>query len=158
MIFTLLHKSEMELTISLWCAYPCVSPAMLSFQSHQATAPPPNQEWGRNSSPSCQAFRIPLESTTKSLRPYCLLVVKYFNVTSCKGFTLAFEILLQINILVRYIYIFIIYFSLHTTWKWLYISIFLSYFPFKIEVTLRWWYRLCVKIYLDLWPTWQIYD
>lgn len=117
-----------------------------------------HQEWGRNSSPSCQAFRVPLESTTKSLKPYCLLVVKYFNVTSCKGFTLAFEILLQINIFVRYIYIFIIYFSLHTTWKWLYISIFLSYFPFKIEVTLRWWYRLCVKIYLDLWPTWQIYD
>lgn len=87
-----------------------------------------------------------------------LSFVKYFNVTSCKGFTLAFEILLQINIFVRYIYIFIIYFSLHTTRKWLYISIFLSYFPFKIEVTLRWWYRLCVKIYLDLWPTWQIYD
>lgn len=40
-----------------------------------------------------------------------LSFVKYFNVTSCKGFTLAFEILLQINIFVRYIYIFIIYFS-----------------------------------------------
>lgn len=140
------------------CLSMCLSCcAEFSVPSGHST-PPPNQEWGRNSSPSCQAFRVPLESTTKSLRPYCLLVVKYFNVTSCKGFTLAFEILLQINIFVRYIYIFIIHFSLHTTWKWLYISIFLSYFPFKIEVTLRWWYRLCVKIYLDLWPTWQIYD
>lgn len=66
--------SEMELTLSLRCAYPCVSPAVLSFQSHQITSTPPNQEWGRNSSPSCQAFKNPLESTTKSLRPYCLLV------------------------------------------------------------------------------------
>lgn len=158
MIFTLLHKSEMELTINISavCLSMCLSCcAEFSVPWGHST---PHQEWGRNSSPSCQAFTIPLESTTKSLRPYCLLVVKYFNVTSCKGFTLAFEILLQINIFVRYIYIFIIYFSLHTTRKWLYISIFLSYFPFKIEVTLRWWYRLCVKIYLDLWPTWQIHD